>query len=100
MVGPPRFLGIGIPWYRRADYERIREIMAQRDPVPDSFDEWETQAKRVETHYQRGGQTVVRVYIDPQNFVAWCALRNLHIDAEARMAFAADPSNWPIAGKH
>ena len=32
-------------WFRREDYERIREIMEDRDRLPPSFDEWELLAK-------------------------------------------------------
>jgi hypothetical protein len=30
-------------WFRREDYERIREIMEDSDRLPPSFDEWELQ---------------------------------------------------------
>ena len=32
-------------WFRREDYERIREIMEDSDRLPPSFDEWELLAK-------------------------------------------------------
>ena len=32
-------------WFRREDYERIREVMEDSDRLPPSFDEWELLAK-------------------------------------------------------
>lgn len=89
---------IGIAWYKRADYQRIREIMADGETLPVTFDRWQSQAERLETRIQRSGKAVFRAYIDPEKFVAWCASRGLDVDAKARMEFSGNPANW--AGKN
>src|SRR5262249_3778823 len=35
-----------VPWFRRKDYKHIRSIMDDADEFPETFDEWETTAKR------------------------------------------------------
>jgi hypothetical protein len=33
------------PWYRREDYDRVRELMDDGDRLPPTLDEWERVAK-------------------------------------------------------
>jgi len=87
--------GVGIPWYRRDQYTRILRIMTDRDRLPAAFDAWEERAKQAEAHIKAAGKPCHRVYIDPDKFSAWCVIRGLNVDAEARMKLAADPANWP-----
>ena len=44
---------------------------------------------RKREHAERG-LTVIRIYIDPERFPAWCAKRGLVLDAKARIAFATE----------
>lgn len=95
----PIFGGVGIPWYRRDDYPSILKVMADSHLLPRTFDEWEKLAEQAIRQFatQAG---VYRVYIDPQQFVAWCAIRGLNVDAEARMKFVSDMTNWDTGDKH
>jgi len=81
-------LVVGLPWYDRADYERIREIMVDGQNLPASFDDWQAKAQRLEAEQRRVGRTTVRAHIDPEQFVAWCAGDNRQVDAKARIAWA------------
>lgn len=87
---------VGIAWYRREDYERIRAIMDDRDKLPATFDEWLQAAEELERNLERAGHIVERVYIDPDAFAEWCRLRRLDIDSQARMRF----SNEVVARKY
>jgi hypothetical protein len=42
-------------WFRREDYERIREIMEDSDRLPPSFDEWQLLAKSRVAKAKRDG---------------------------------------------
>jgi hypothetical protein len=79
--------GTGIAWYRRADYRRILEIMTDREKLPVTFDKWQSQAEHAERQLKAQGHFIIRVHIDPEDFVAWCAANGLDIDAKGRMAF-------------
>lgn len=96
----PRFIGTGIPWYKRADYARILEIMVDAELLPVTFDQWQGKAEKIERDLIRAGTPVHRVHVDPQQFVTWCAGRGLHVDADGRRAFASDPANWDTGRKH
>ena len=43
------------PWYRREDYARVREIMADGDRFPPSFDAWKKTAKKQMAEAKREG---------------------------------------------
>jgi hypothetical protein len=79
---------VGLPWYKRADYARLRQIMVDGEEFPPSFDRWQRRAEDSERRLKADGRPVVRVHIDPQEFVAWCATAGRTIDRDARIAFA------------
>lgn len=93
-------IGTAIPWYRREQYADILRIMADSDLLPATFDQWQARAEQAVALIQREGGTPVFVEIDATTFPAWCRIRGLNIDAEARHLFVADTSNWPTSGHH
>lgn len=80
---------IGVVWYRSRDYPRILEIMADAHLLPRSYHAWRKQAEEAYAQRARSGVTLVRVYLDPQEFIAWCTSNGHEVDAQGRMAFAA-----------
>jgi len=70
-----------VPWFRRKDYKHIRSIMDDADEFPETFDEWETTAKRrlasaASAAFSFGALTVPRYcprlrMIVTRSFAAW-----------------------------
>ncbi|MHA3791621.1 hypothetical protein [Sphingomonas sp. YL-JM2C] len=85
---------VGICWYRRADYKRVLEIMADRDVLPSTFDKWQSRAEGAERALKGAGHQVYRAVIDPDHFVEWCNANGHDVDAKGRNAFASNPRNW------
>lgn len=81
---------VALPWYRRADYPRILQIMADADQLPVTYDKWLGRAEQMERHLARQGHATMRVNIDPDQFVAWCAASGQNIDNRARSLFASE----------
>lgn len=94
----PRYIGTGIPWYRREDYPRVLKIMADGQDLPRTYDEWQERAEYAERMVREQGGIPVRVPLDPDKFCAWCVMRAMHVDGSARQEFAVDPANWPKQG--
>ncbi len=84
----PAVRAVGMAWYRRADYTRIKQVMVDSEKLPTTFDKWQTLAEKGEQQLKAKGHLVIRVHIDPEEFVAWCASNNCEVDADGRMAFA------------
>lgn len=81
---------IGMAWYRNeSDFKRCREICTDRDKLPLTFLDWLNKAEQGRKIQIAKGHIVVRAYIDPDNFAAWCMERGTTIDAAGRMAFAS-----------
>lgn len=77
----------GIPWFRREDYDRILDIMEDRDILPATWAEWRKQAAKAESYFRSLGVETVRAILDPGEFPAWCRARGLKVDGKARIAF-------------
>lgn len=81
---------IGLPWYRREDWKRSQEIMSDADMQFDTFDEWLAEALEIELTLIGEGHNVRRVPVDLDKFPAWCLIRGLQTNGEARSRFAAE----------
>lgn len=85
---PPSVRAVGLVWYRREHYARLRKLFEDGDKLPANFDKWLKLAEQTQQRYERDGFLTVKAYIDPDTFPAWCAARSLNVDARARMEFA------------
>lgn len=79
---------VGIPWYSRADYPRIRRLMVDGNELPRTYDEWLAQTEVACQRYQRRGVRVVPADVKAKYFAAWCRAEGLKLDADSCMAFA------------
>ena len=85
---PTPIRAAGIAWYRREDDARILAVMQDAQKRPDTWEEWFKIAKHTRDNIRRQGVVVEQVAIDPETFPGWCKARGLHVNAEARTAFA------------
>jgi hypothetical protein len=66
------------PWYRREDYDRVREIMDDGDRLPPTFDEWERVANDQLATAAANGIEIKPVIVEPEKFLAYCKGQNFH----------------------
>jgi len=81
--------GIGIAWYRNA--EDFRLLMTMFEPasvLKSTYEQWLAQANQAHERLTREGQRVVKAYLDPQPFAAWCKEHNLKLDQHSRTTYA------------
>ena len=78
---------VGIPWYRRRDYERILSIMTDHAAMPRSYESWRSRAETLEKRLQESGRRSVRALIEPKSFSRWCATNRLKANAHARLLY-------------
>jgi hypothetical protein len=77
-----------LPWYARGDYSALLELVSDPDMLPVTYDAWLKRAKRTESMMQKAGFGVVRIWIRPVPFAAWCKERNVSPNQVARLTFA------------
>jgi hypothetical protein len=57
--------------------------------LPAHFEDWRAQAEVTERRIEQEGTAAMRVFIDPEEFPAWCRLHGRRVDATARGRFAS-----------
>jgi hypothetical protein len=73
------------PAISEEDYEAFRKLSPD---LPDTFEEWASNAADVDRRLKDRGVTVDRIVIDPDGFSAWTRVRGMSRDEAARRAFA------------
>jgi hypothetical protein len=81
---------IGLPWYSREDYQRIREMMADRHTLASTYESWLAAAENNESVGREAGLHVNRILIEPEAFARWCAEKNVKPDSAARRDYVAE----------
>ena len=87
---PPR--RIGLPWYSREDYPRIRAMMTDRHNLASTYEAWLASAENNETVGQQARLLIARIMIEPDAFASWCEEQGLEPDGKARTTYAAEMS--------
>jgi len=81
---------IGLPWYGREDYARIREMMVDRHNLAPTYDAWLAAAENNESVGKQAGLHIDRIMIEPEAFARWCAGKGLEPGSAARMQYVAE----------
>jgi len=84
---------IGLPWYSREDYPRIREMMVDRHKLAPTYEGWLAAAENNESVGQAAGLQIARIMIEPGAFARWCTERGVEPDSAARRDYAAERSS-------
>jgi hypothetical protein len=79
---------VGVPWYRKGDYVRLRALFADGARLHETYAGWLAAARTTEAHLVGQGHRVIRVEIEPEAFVASCSAHDVVPDAKARMRYA------------
>ncbi|HPQ72188.1 MAG TPA: hypothetical protein PKW95_23910 [bacterium] len=78
---------VGVGWYLPEQWDKLREISADRDDLEKTFDEWESYTQKAVAKLARTGVTVTKVLVDVEELRKWCLERGMVIDAVARSQF-------------
>ncbi|HEV2560128.1 MAG TPA: hypothetical protein VGU45_16015 [Microvirga sp.] len=81
---------IGVPWYTRESYPRIRAMMNDDGTLAPTYDAWRMAAENNEGEARRVGIEVVRVPLEPEVFAAWCEEQGRPLDRAGRVAFVEE----------
>lgn len=79
---------VGMAWYKREHFERLRAVFEDGHVLHRSFDEWLRDAEKGRKGLEAKGVRVVCVDIDPDAFPAWCAANGQRVNAEGRTKYA------------
>jgi hypothetical protein len=78
---------MGVSWYRPEQWERLREISADKatfdTPYEASLVEWEKKIRDLETQ----GIRPIKVEVDVDELLTWCTTQGLAVTPETRTKF-------------
>ena len=79
---------IGIAWFKdEIAYHRALAIFKDPQDMPTSFEEWKSLVEKQCELVKAGGNIALRVELDPDQFVGWCAVHGFEPNAWGRTAF-------------
>jgi hypothetical protein len=77
-------------WYREEDWDTLKTLFADAHLLPKTYADWLARAEDMKARVQADGDIVIKVFIDPETFPAWCTKKGLPMDAEARSQLAIE----------
>jgi hypothetical protein len=80
---------LGLAWYSREAWERLRQVAEDREALDDTYEDWERQALSVLRDLESVGRQIRKVPIDTDALIAWCRERNRRIDIDARAEYVS-----------
>jgi hypothetical protein len=75
---------VGFAWFTRAQWQRLTEVVDDRNELDATFELWERNALAALYKLESQGCSVRKVIVDVETFVAWCRGRGRRIDGTAR----------------
>lgn len=90
MVNRPNGLRIGIGWYTSESYRELLAIADDRGALPDTFEEWEKQARKTLFIMRGDGHEPEQVFLNIPELRAWCREKELLINGETRADFVSE----------
>jgi hypothetical protein len=78
---------LGVAWYTRETWERLRELAADREVLDDTFENWEQGALAAVFELESAGRQVHKIPIDIDALVLWCREHGHRLDTAARAEY-------------
>jgi hypothetical protein len=80
---------VGAYWITEEDYPALLKIFNDGHRMPGTWKEWLKMAEEMERGLKAYGHIVMRVRIDPNTYLAWCAAHDTSPGSEGRKKFVA-----------
>lgn len=81
---------IGVAWYSRQDWVRLRAVASDRTKLDDSYEEWLAGAEKALRGLAKAGADPRRVNVDVEALVEWCQAEGRPVDSAARATYVAN----------
>ncbi len=85
-------------WYREEEWETLRKLFTDSHLLPATYKNWLQRAEEMVTKVEATGDIVVKVFIDPVTFPAWCKEKGREMDSNARADLAIEVATMQSFG--
>ncbi len=81
---------VALPWYERADFQRMWELAHDHDDMPSDYDVWHAAALSVINAWLARGRALQVITIRPDEFLAWLESQGLPNTAATRLKYVEE----------
>lgn len=78
---------LAFTWYHEADYEKLLDVTQSQEGLKETYKAWLADARRAFLKYKHMGFEPTRVYLDVEEYVAWCDRRDRPVNLKSREMF-------------
>lgn len=82
------YVATSMAWIDERDYKALRALLSDGETLPVRYEEWRSHVQRRIDMFAAQGHTMVKVKIDPDEFVAWCRSTKTPISAAGCQLYA------------
>ncbi len=82
-------VAVGVAWYRRQEWESLRQLSADRDDLEETYDDRLRAATARLAEIEGSGVKPQKIDIAVDHLMAWCDSQGRVLDAAARAAYTA-----------
>ncbi len=75
-------------WYKEENWDTLMGLFSDRHLLPPAYADWLTLAEEMVQKVESTGDVVVKVFIDPETFPAWCKEQGREMNSDARAELA------------
>jgi hypothetical protein len=77
-------------WYKEEDWKKLLGMFTDSHLLPKSHKDWLEKAEKMAEQMEASGNVVIKVFIDPESFPAWCKKKGRAMDMNARTDLAIE----------
>ncbi|MCL4549836.1 MAG: hypothetical protein M1495_14850 [Bacteroidetes bacterium] len=81
---------IGIVWYSKEEWEKMKQISIDSERLEASFEQWEKMAQKTLFEMKATGIIGTKVLIKSEDFLVWCKIHSLPLDAASRSEYVSE----------
>lgn len=75
-------------WYKEEDWDTLMGLFSDNHLLPPNYADWLIRAEEMVQKVESAGDVVVKVFIDPETFPAWCKEQGRKMNSDARAELA------------
>ena len=87
--GSPESMRVGIAWYSEDEWNKLTEVVPDRDELDGSYPEWEKNAHQALQRLRNEGFAAMPVMVDVAELKVWCEVEGRPVDSAARAYYVS-----------
>jgi hypothetical protein len=81
---------IGIAWYRKEQWDRLREISTDKSNLEFTFEEWLANAEKMLVDLRAQGLDAFKYEVDVEKLLEWCRAKKIQVNGSTRSQYVTE----------